>query len=189
VAKASVGVSDHAGWAVLVTVDAAGRLIDRRRITLVEDGLPVMPHHHDAQRLPPDEGVMLVQRVQASAERCARAVLAALARELSVAIAAIALRERPALPPTIAERITNYRAQCVADWVMYRDALADAASARDWAVTWYDPKRVYADAASALGIASIRDLLRDTGKSLGPPWQIDHKLAMAAAIAAAKRRR
>ena len=39
-------------------------------------------------------------------------------------ILGIALRQCPALPPTIAERIKDYRAQNVADWVMYRKALA-----------------------------------------------------------------
>jgi hypothetical protein len=33
------------------------------------------------------------------------------------------------LPPTIAERIKDYRAQNVADWVMYRKALSAAAEA------------------------------------------------------------
>lgn len=49
---AIVGVSDHAGWAVLVAVER-GKLIGRRRISLVEDGVPVMPHHHDARALGP----------------------------------------------------------------------------------------------------------------------------------------
>jgi hypothetical protein len=177
---AVVGVSDHAGWAVLITATPDGDVVDRRRITLVDGGLPVMPHHHDAQGLPADEGVALVERVRASAERCARAALDALAGEVAVPIRGIALRVRPALPPTIAERITDYRAQCVADWVMYREALAGAAQARDWAVTWYDARVVLAEAAA--------HVLRAAGKALGPPWQKDHRVAMAAALAACRPR-
>jgi hypothetical protein len=176
---AYVGVSDHAGWAVLVTVGAGGAFVDRRRVTLIDDGLPPMPHHHDAQGLPPDAGVALVERVRASAERCARAALETLGSELAVAIEGVALRVCPPLPPTVAERLTSYRAQNVADWVMYREALAGAARARGWAVSWYDAKRVLADAA-------ISGLVRDTGKALGPPWQKDHQLAMAAALVASR---
>jgi hypothetical protein len=174
---AAVGVSDHAGWAVLVTVTPAGGVVERRRVTLIDEGVPRLPHHHDAQGLPPDDGVELVARVRISIERCTRAALAVLAEQLPVAVTTIALRKCPALPPTVAERIASYRAQCVADSVMYRDVLADAAQARGWSVYWYDSKRVLADAV-------INGLLRDAGKSLGPPWTKDHRLAMAAAITA-----
>lgn len=129
-ASIAVGVSDHAGWAVLVTVDASGTAIDRRRVELVEPDLPPMPHHHEGQRLPTSEAVQLVERVTASAVRCARARLEELCAERDAALSAIALRACPPLPPTIAERIASYRAMCVADWVMYRTALADAATER-----------------------------------------------------------
>ncbi len=35
-----IGVSDHGGWAVLVTVAGDGTLLDRRRIELVDNDLP-----------------------------------------------------------------------------------------------------------------------------------------------------
>lgn len=40
-----IGVSDHGGWAVLVTVARDGMLLDRRRVELVGEGLPKLPHH------------------------------------------------------------------------------------------------------------------------------------------------
>jgi hypothetical protein len=181
---AAVGVSDHGGWAVLMTVGRDGTLLDRRRIELVDDDLPSLPHHHDAKRLPIEEGVKLVGRVRSSAERHARACLEALAGAVSKEIVTIALRACPPLPDTVAERITNYRASNVADWVMYRRALENAASERGWRVHWYDAKRVFSDAASALGRKTIDDLLAKTHAILGPPWQKDQKMAMAAAIAA-----
>ena len=47
-----VGVSDHGGWAVLVTVARDGTLLDRRRVELVDEDLPALPHHHEGQGLP-----------------------------------------------------------------------------------------------------------------------------------------
>jgi hypothetical protein len=182
--RAHVGVSDHGGWAVLITVAAGGRFIDRRRVDLVDAALPKLPHHHDAQGLPVAEGVALVERVTRSAEVCARATLETLAATVPARIVGIALRRCQPLPATVAERLSNYRAQNVADWVMYRKALAGAAEARGWAIFWYDPRQVLADAANALGRKSIDDLLKKTGAALGPPWQTDHRQAMAAAIAA-----
>jgi hypothetical protein len=122
-----IGVSDHGGWAVLVTAAADGTLLDRRRVELVDEGLPRIPHHSEGQVLPLDEAIELVERVRASAGRHAKLVLDAVAMAVPGRILGIAVRQCPDLSPTIAERITNYRARNVADWVMYRKALAAAA--------------------------------------------------------------
>ena len=63
-----IGVSDHGGWEVLVTVEPDGTLLDRR-IELVDAGLLKLPHHHEGQGLPLDKAVELVERVRVSAER------------------------------------------------------------------------------------------------------------------------
>ena len=47
-----IGVSDHGGWAVLVTVADDGTLLDRRRVELVDEDLPKIPHHSEGQALP-----------------------------------------------------------------------------------------------------------------------------------------
>ena len=152
-----IGVSDHGGWAVLVTVAGDGTLLDRRRVELVDDDLPKIPHHSEGQRLPIDEAVALVERVRVSAERHAKLVLDDVATTLPerIRILGVALRQCPALPPTIAERIKDYRSQNVADWVMYRRALAAAAEGRGWAVHWYDAKKVLDAASEALRIEDL----------------------------------
>jgi hypothetical protein len=182
---AIIGVSDHGGWAVLVTVAGDGTLLDRRRVELVDEDLPKIPHHSEGQYLPLQEAVALVERVQASAERHAKLRLDAVAETFPGRIHGVALRQCPPLPPTIAERIKDYRAQNVADWVMYRRALAAAAEARGWAVHWYDAKKVFDAASNALRIKDLDAHFLQLRKSIGPPWGIDHKMAMAAAIAAA----
>jgi len=179
-----IGVSDHGGWAVLVTVARDGTLLDRRRVELVGEGLPKIPHHSEGQGLPLDEAVELVERVRVSAER--HAVFAM--EDVTIAvprILGIALRKCPQLPPTIAERIQDYRAQNVADWVMYRKALASAAEARGWPVHWYDAKSVLGAAGQALRVDNLDAHFLQVRKAVGPPWTKDHKLAMAAAIVTA----
>ena len=185
---AIIGISDHGGWAVLVTVAGDGTLLDRRRVELVDDDLPKIPHHSEGQRLPLHEAVALVERVRESAERHAKLVLDAVAMKMPGCILGVALRQCPELPPTIAERIKDYRAQNVADWVMYRRALAAAAEARGWAVHWYDAKKVFDAAGQALRIADFDARFLQLRRSIGPPWGKDHKLAMAAAIVAARAR-
>ncbi|MCL2450927.1 MAG: hypothetical protein FWD17_18440, partial [Polyangiaceae bacterium] len=127
--------------------------------------------------------VALVERVRDAAARGARESLQALAAAVPVPIASISIRVCPQLPPTTEERITDNRAANVSDSVMYREALATAAEARGWSVSWYDREAVFREAAQALGGANIDEFLREMGRSIGPPWQAGHKLAAAAAIA------
>jgi hypothetical protein len=195
---ATVGVAENGSAAVLVTVASGGVLLDRRRIELIPRGVPSHPHHHEgswavgrylntpgARPLPLAEVVALVERVRASATRGARASLEALAAALQAPIGGIALRVCPKLPATTEERIADNRAQTFADSVMYREALAAAAEARGWSVHWYDRERVFRDAAAALGGADVDAFLSAMGRSVGAPWQAQHKLAAAAALAAA----
>lgn len=194
---ATVGVAEHSNSAVLVTVAPGGKLLDRRRIELTERGLPTHPHHHEgswavgrylntpgARALSLAEAVALVERVRASAASGAREGLEALAAAVPVPIASIAIRVCPQLPPTIEERIADNRAQTVADSVMYREALATAAEARGWSVHWYDRERMILDAAATLGREDVDAVLYAMGRSVGPPWQTQHKLAATAALAA-----
>ena len=180
-----IGVSDHGGWAVLVTVGRDGALLDRRRVELVAADLPKIPHHSECQRLPLNKAVELVERVRVSAE--SHAVLALDAVAMAVPhIRGVALRKCPELPATIAERIQDYHAQNNADWVMYRKALATAAEARGWLVHWYETKKVFEAASHALSVKNLDAHFLRVRKAAGPPWNADHKLAMAAGIVAAK---
>ena len=195
---ATLGVAEHGNSALLVSVAPGGELLDRRRIDLTS-GLPTHPYHHEgawavgrylsspwARPMALAEAVALIERVHAAAARGARDNLEALAAALPVPIASIAIRMCPALPATIEERIADNRAQVVADSVMYRKALASEAEARGWCVHWYDRERVFRDAAAMLGGEDINAFLNAMGRSVGPPWQAKHKLAAAAALAAAR---
>jgi hypothetical protein len=195
---ATVGVAEHGNSALLISVAPGGELLDRRRIDLTS-GLPTHPYHHEgawavgrylsspwARPISLAEAVALVERVHAAAARGARDSLEALAAAMPVPIAGIAIRMCPTLPATIEERIADNRAQVVADSVMYRQALATEAEARGWCVHWYDRERVYRDAAAMLGGEDVNAFLNAMGRSVGPPWQAKHKLAAAAALAAAR---
>jgi hypothetical protein len=198
---ATVGVTEHGSSALLVTVGPGGELLDRRQIHLTDPGLSTHPHHHEgswavgrylnspwARPIPLADAVALVERVRASAARGARQGLEALAAAVPVPIAGVAIRACPRLPPTVEERIADNRAQTVADSVMYREALAAAAEARGWFVHWYDRERVFVDAAGVLGREDVEAFLSTMGRSIGPPWQAQHKLAAAAALAASGHR-
>lgn len=177
-----VGVADHTGWAVPVVASHSGLLLDRRRVALVDEHLPKLPHHHECQMLPVEQAVELVDQVRASARHHARISLDDVAAAVD-AIPGIAIRQCPTLPPTTVERIQSYYAQTRADTVMYREALAEAAAARGWRVHWYDPRKVLDLARRALRVESLDPHFTEVKRSAGAPWGQDHRIAMAAAIA------
>lgn len=193
-----MGVVEHGNSAVLVTVAPPAELLDRRYIDLTR-GLPTHPHHHEgswavgrylntpgARVMSLADAVALVERVRQAAAHGAREALDSLAAAVHMPIAHIALRSCPPLPATVEQRIADNRAQTVADTVMYREALANAAQARGWTVHWYDRDHVFREAAAVLGRKDIDAFLHAMGRSLGPPWQAKHKLAAAAALACAR---
>lgn len=193
---AIVGVAEHGNSAVLVTIARDGEFVERRHVELTR-GLPTHPYHHEgswavgryldspwARPIALTDAIALVERVRSAAAEGARECLAALAANVPVRVAGVAIRACPQLPPTTEERIRDTRAATVADAVMYREALATAAIARGWSVHWYDRERVFDDAAAALG-KDVDAVLRAMGRAIGPPWQARHKLAAVAAIAAA----
>jgi len=185
---AIVGVAEHGNSAVLITVGPDGGFLDRRRIDLTT-GLPTHPYHHEgswavgryanspwARKISLPDAIKLVERVHKAAARGAQDSLESLASAVPMVIDTITLRVCPKLPETIEERIRDTRAANVADSIMYRQALATAAAARCWKVRWYDRDTV---------IGGTDKHLSAIGKSIGPPWQAIHKLAAAAALAAA----
>lgn len=199
-AAATVGVVEHGNSAVLVTLDRDGALLDRRRVDLTKD-LPTHPHHHEgswavgryldspwARPTTLAEAVALVARVRTSAEQGARSALEALSASVSTPIDRIAIRACPKLPATTEACIADNRAQTYADSVMYRQAIALAAAERGWSVDWYEREHVFRGAAEAMELADVDGWLLALGKSAGPPWQAQHKLAAAAALAAGRRR-
>ncbi len=184
---AVTGVSDHCGWAVLVTLGTRGAFLDRRRVELLDAGLPQQPYEHEAQKLPREEALRLIARVTESAIHCARVALDELERDHRAPIAGIALRRHGPLPATVGQRLDDYRARTTADSVLYRAALATAATGKGWAVDWYDAKNIIGAAHDTPGGDDLDQVFLDIRKTHGAPWNRDHQVAMAAALVARAR--
>lgn len=174
------GVADHFGWTVVVVVGEDGEVVDRRRVELVDEGMPGGPVHHDAQHLPMDEAVALVRRVEAAVVRHVAAMWDDLAATLRVG--AIAIRDTPVVPDAIEDQITDHQAQAKADAAMYRRTISEDAARRGWPVHRYHQGRILAEAAAALGVDESH--FAAPRERLGAPWTLDHKRAYAACLLA-----
>jgi hypothetical protein len=76
-----VGIAHHLGWAVAVTASAGQVVVDRRRIELIEPGMPAAPVEHEAKHLD-DDAASMVAEARASALRTTSASLDLLASSL-----------------------------------------------------------------------------------------------------------
>ena len=188
-----VGIAHHLGWAVAVTASADHRVVDRRRIELIEPGLPSAPVHHEGgphllhrRGDPLDDDALraLVAEVRASAVRATAAALDEIAAAVPAPIASLSLRAWPTDFPTDVAVQRRVPHESRADSVMYRQVLADLAGDRGWEVHLFDAKAVEAEAARVLG-ARADEVLHGPRKALGPPWSKDHRMALAATVLAA----
>ena len=178
-----LGIAHHFGWAVAVTATADHRVVDRRRIELIEPGVPAAPIHTDGKPLDDAAAAVLVARVRASALRATSASLDELAAAVPAPIVSMSLRAWPPdFPDDIAvQRRVPYEAR--ADSVMYREVLAELARARGWDVHLFDAKDVEGQAAGRLA-ERADEVLNGPRATLGPPWTKDHRMALAATIVA-----
>ena len=176
-----LGIADHLGWAVAVTVSADHEVVDRRRIELIEPGLTAAPIHYESRRLDVAATVALVAKVRASVVRATSAALDEIAATLAEPVVSMSLRSWPPdFPDDIAvQRRVPYEAR--ADAIMYRQVLAELAHARDWDVHLYNAKEVVGQAVGVLG-ERADEVLEGPRAALGPPWTKDHRVAVAATI-------
>lgn len=181
---AIVGVTEYGNSAILVTISGDGSFLDRRTVELTH-GLPTMPYHHQgswaigrytdspwAKEITLPEAIDLIKKVEKAANDGANQILEQLSAQIPKPISAITLRKCPELPETIEERIRDNRAQTYADTVIYRQALARAAEARNWKVHWYDRDK----------LDLKNEKISAMGKIAGTPWQAKHKQAAAAIL-------
>lgn len=192
-----ISASEHAGWAHLVCVAAADgvpAVVARRRVTLIDAGVPTQPYHHDTLAMPEDEANALVARVRASIAAHTSLALQLVVTDLapSHAVVALAIRKPPfpELPDSVAAVRKSYQLQCASDGMMYQLALCRAARDLGLAVESIDRGAETAYAAEQLGIAAheIESFVTSTGRPAGPPWAQEHRRAFAAGIAALARR-
>lgn len=179
-----VGIAHHFGWAVAVTAAADHQVVDRRRIDLVEPGMPTAPIHQEGRRLDNPAAAGLVAKVRASAVRATTASLDELAAAVPAPIVSMSLRAWPLDFPDdiVVQRRAPHESR--ADSVMYRQVLAECANARGWDVHLFDAKDVERQAVTILGDRAD-DVLHGPRATLGPPWAHDHRMALAATIVAA----
>ncbi len=173
----ALGFVAHTGWAAAVAVGGSGapRLLDRRRIELIEGGFEVAGVYHAAEGLPLAEGRRRVDAIRARAGEHAKETLASWIeslRKLGGVPRRCAIIGPRKPPPADLETILRSHALIhAAEGELYRAALASAAEERGLTVTTIPAREL------DLSAQTVRDL----GREAGAPWGLDQKLAALAA--------
>jgi hypothetical protein len=187
-----VSVAEHTGWAHLVCVAAHGNVpavIARRRVALIDQGLPTMPYEHDTAAMREDEANAVIARVRRSIAARTLDALRRVATEMAPVhtAVAVAIRQPPfdALPATVAAVRASHRLLCAADGMLYQLAVCRAARQLELEVHLCRRGEEAAQAADQLGVTSaeIEEFVGRIGRPAGPPWTQEHRRAFAAGIA------
>jgi hypothetical protein len=165
-------------------------VIERRRVTLIDPGLPTQPYEHDTMAMREDEAEKLVARIQQSVSVCTTRALERLVGELAPTFAVVALTIREPLFPSIPTRVAavhaSYQLRCSADGMMYQQAICRAAKKLKLAVQLCKRGEEAARAAEQLAVTAdeVAAFVAGPGRPAGPPWTEEHRRAFAAGIAA-----
>jgi hypothetical protein len=193
--QAAVGFSTHSGWAVAVTAgvgdDGHLHVVDRRRVTLIDDDVPRQAYHA-AKALDPDAAEALVARVEASIVARAHATLGELiAHAGDGPVIGVAVVGEPRAIPEVAVVLASHARMHACEGEQYRRGITEAADDLGLAVLRLGPAVLAPRVTELLGWTpeAMQQELAAVRAALGPPWQSDHKEAALAAVAMVARSR
>lgn len=192
--RVAIGLKAHSGWAASVAIGISGKsykLVDRRRIELVaaEDVDWAKQPYHAAEDLKPNDAEALIQLAINSASRiAAREIQAQIDRitDGGDRLAAFGLLMPSPMPNWSVEEILSVHIRMhKAEGVMYPSVLARAIDESGIELVHILEKTLSEKAATAFGaeLDFTLEELAYLGRSAGPPWTKDQKMAaLAAAI-------
>jgi hypothetical protein len=195
---AAIGVRVHSGWAALVAVSGrpgAIEILDRRKMIIIDPASPGVkqPYHHVAAMAIDAAERHLVQCASES-KRLGLEALKRLFTQLKdrgftlVGSAILLSSARPDLPDL--ERIlVSHALVHTAEGEFFRQVFRQTFEDLDVPVTGIRERELDDHALDAFGkdTAAVRKSIDGMGRSLGPPWTQDEKLAaLSAAIVLAE---
>jgi hypothetical protein len=178
-----LGIAHHLGWAIAVTATDDHRVVDRRRIELIDAGAPIAPVEHEIVGLDDVAAARFVASAREAAVHVTSASLDALVSTVAEPISSMSIRSWPLDFPDDVAVLRRAPHNSRADSVMYLQVLAECAHERGWSVHTYDAGGVERQASAILG-ARADDVLSAPRALLGPPWNKDHRMALAATVLA-----
>lgn len=181
-----IGWRIHSWWAVVVAVSgpaASPVVVRRERVTLLDDA-SVQEPYHAAVGLALDEAMALIRSVEEAAASAAASTVSGFASSLgSVATVGVVGGNRR-LPTELPRILASHALLHASERDLYEQAVIEGATRAGLPVTTVPATGRLLDHASQVLGVTLETSLAALGKSMGPPWQKDHKEATAAALVA-----
>lgn len=183
----AIGCRVHSGWTAMVVVGGSAKapvVFDRRRIINADRSIPgsKQPYHY-VETWPLPKAQEYLSRCMRRTQQMTRDELAAVVKETKakglVVIGCGILTSSGRPVPSLEQALSSHAMLHTAEGEFYRNALAEASEHCDVAVTRLREKELFAHAQGILGVPpeSLTKRLGELGRTLGPPWSQDEKLA------------
>jgi len=185
--SAALGLRAHSGWAALVAVGGSGRspgVIDRRIIKLADPLIPGSKQpYHAAEGWPLPKAEEFIGRCTSRTTSMARDAVQNVVEDLSrkghrlvgCGVLSASGRRLPDLASTLASHALIH----TAEGELFRNALIEAAESCRLRVARIPERELFPRAVQDLRVPmqKLQKQLSELGRSLGPPWTQDQKLA------------
>lgn len=190
--RAAIGVRTHSGWGALVAVSTgagAAEILARKRVTVIAPETPGVkqPYHFCEHRELADAqkflGDCFVNSERLAAEVLRESIEELRRRKYEVAGFCVVMasgRELPELPRIL----TSHALIHTAEGEFFREVFWAAGEALDLAMVGFRERDLEDGIRSAFGKsgARLQHQISTMGRSLGPPWTADQKIAALAAL-------
>lgn len=194
--KVAFGIKSHSGWAAVVALGRSKtgyEMVERRRIELIDDGeLWAKQPYHAAENLEPVEAREVVTKGIDSARRVAHSrIKELLARKMTAGndICSFGVIVPEPMPDwTVKEILAVHIRMHTAEGVLFPDALVCGCRATGLNTIEVHEKHLGQAVLQAFRSPLDEMFVRATelGRTVGPPWGKDQKLAAIAAMIALK---
>ena len=178
----------HSWWAVVVAVSgtaASPLIVHRDRVTLIEDESRREPYHAGTL-VPLGDAPALIESVEKAAATAAEAAIRGFVSSLGPVAAVGVVGGNRKLPTELSRKLATHALLHASERDLYEQAVLEGAARAGLPATTIPATGTLFDDASELLGVKLGPTLAALGKSIGSPWQKDHKEAAAAALVALK---
>lgn len=194
--RAAFGFKVHTGWAMLVALAGQPDEIEvliRRRIELLptDESIPRFVYH-EAAELPLPRATELIKQAERASQHSAQLAIESAIEELDGRDARVnvggVLSGSTVVPEDLSRILASHALIHAAEGVLFVHAIVSACETYGVKTISIHEREVWGRAATAWERSeqSLRKRIDDLRKSVGSPWNADHKTAGAIALLALK---
>jgi hypothetical protein len=184
----SIGLKARTGKAIVVVLSGPAvspRVVTRTELIVTDSNIPATSQpYHEVLDLPWNEAIEAVKPLTAAIEKVAATALSRVVRDLRAAGLKVSAVGIAGSADRVLEKIGNPHIRAhAAEGILFRQVLESATKANRLRKRTFAEKDLEDLAALELGftVAKLKQYLGEIGRSAGPPWRTEQRIAAIAA--------